>query len=334
MSNALIRYRIINNKLSGGRVVSIDELIDACSDYFGFPVSERTIRDDIKEMKFNRIYGWEAPIKNIKPRKYKYSDPEYSIDKLRLSDEEVEALMFAGKLLEQYRSMVPFKQIPGAIQKVFNHVKIRKDLLQDEFGDFIDFEKAPETPGLEYIAPLIEHIRKKHVIKVFYRSYAKSDEDIKTFEPFHPYFLKEYRNRWYLLGYNEHFDNMSLYGLDRIQGLEHMKGHLFIAGEIPPGDYFRNVIGVTRFNGTEPKKVLIKVSKHQAPYVISQPLHESQEVLEEHNDHIIISLNVHDSPELRIILHGWNENIEVLEPKKMRDDFAKTALALAKMYEK
>jgi len=332
MSNALIRYRIINNMLKGGRIVSLDEILDACSEYFGYDISERTIREDIKEMRFNRMIGWNAPIENIRSRKYKYADPDYSIDKLKLTDEEAEALMFVGRLLDQYSDMVPFDQIPGAIQKVFNHVKIRKELLQDEFGDFIDFEKAPETPGLEYLVPLIEHIRKQHVIKVRYRSYAKADESDKELFPFHPYYLKEYRNRWYVLGYNAYWGRLSLYGLDRIQGLERMPDEQYIPSKVPPKEYFRNVIGVTKFNDSKPQKVLVKVSKQQAPYVLTQPLHESQKVVEEHEDHIIISLEVHDSPELQIILHGWNKEVEILKPKDLRKHFKNIAYELFSIY--
>lgn len=334
MSNALIRYRIINNMLQGGRVVHLDEIIDACSEYFGYDVSERTIREDIKEMRYNRIIGWNAPIKNIRSRKYRYTDPAYSIDNLRLTDEEAEALMFVGRLLDQYKNMVPFQQIPGAIQKVFNHVKIRKELLQDEFGDFIDFEKAPETPGLEYIGPLIEHIRKQQVIKLRYRSFAKLDAPEKEFYPFHPYYLKEYRNRWYIWGYNAYYGQLSIYGLDRIQGIERMPEEKYIPCKVAPKEYFRNVIGVTRFSDSKPQKMLIRVSRAQAPYVLSQPIHESQQLIEEHPDHIIISLMVHDSPELEIILHGMNKEIEVLEPVEIRNYFRRIASQVSEMYEK
>ncbi len=323
MSNALIRYRIINNMLKGGATVSIEDIIDACSEYFGFAVSVRTIRHDIKEMRYNRMIGWNAPIENVRARKYMYSDPDYSIDKLKLTNEEAEALMFVGRLLDQYKNMVPFNQIPGAIQKVFNHVKIRKELLQDEFGDFIDFEKAPETPGLEYMVPLIEHIRKKHVIKLKYQSFNSPDSN--DFFPFHPYLLKEYRNRWYVFGYHSYFEGMRIYGLDRIKSIERLSDYDYIPSKIPPREFFDHVIGVTKFSGTEPQKVLIKVSRQQAPYVLSQPLHDSQEVVKEHPEYIIISIEVHDSPELQILLHGMNKQVEILEPAEMREYYRSVA---------
>jgi len=92
--NALIRYKTINSCLYGGkRRWSISELIEKCSDalveYRGRyePVSERTIRDDIRVMKSD-ILGYNAPITQQKGLYY-YSDPEYSIMTISFTDSEL-----------------------------------------------------------------------------------------------------------------------------------------------------------------------------------------------------------------------------------------------------
>jgi len=90
--NALIRYKTINSCLSGGRRRwSIDELRKRCSEALAEnrgrygTVSERTIRDDIRVMRSD-ILGFNAPIKQ-EAGFYFYSDPEYSILSLRITDE-------------------------------------------------------------------------------------------------------------------------------------------------------------------------------------------------------------------------------------------------------
>ncbi len=62
MSRATIRYRIINRLLIDKGTVSIDEIADVCSEYIGEDISVRTIRDDIKAMREDRMLGWYAPI--------------------------------------------------------------------------------------------------------------------------------------------------------------------------------------------------------------------------------------------------------------------------------
>jgi predicted DNA-binding transcriptional regulator YafY len=91
---------------------------------------------------------------------------------------------------------------------------------------------------------------------------------------------------------------------------------------VPAREYFRNIIGVTRFEDTQPEKIRLKFSKQQAPYVLSQPLHQSQQVEEQTDDHTIVSLNVHTSPELEIVLLGWHSEVEVLEPQALRKKIA------------
>ncbi len=89
--NALIRYKTINSALYGGnRRWSIPELIERCSDalaeYRGRyePVSERTIRDDIRVMRSD-ILGYNAPIVQQKGLYY-YSDKDFSIMTISFTD--------------------------------------------------------------------------------------------------------------------------------------------------------------------------------------------------------------------------------------------------------
>jgi hypothetical protein len=92
--NALIRYKTINGCLFGGkRRWSIRELIEACSEALGesrgrySPISERTVRDDLRVMKSDML-GFNAPIEQEKGL-YFYSDPQYSILTLKITDAEL-----------------------------------------------------------------------------------------------------------------------------------------------------------------------------------------------------------------------------------------------------
>ncbi len=89
--NALIRYKTINTCLYGGwRRWTIDELRGKCSEALAesrgryTPVSERTLRDDIRVMRSD-ILGFNAPIKQ-EGGLYFYSDPGYSILSLSITD--------------------------------------------------------------------------------------------------------------------------------------------------------------------------------------------------------------------------------------------------------
>jgi hypothetical protein len=89
--NALLRYKTINSCLFGGRRKwSVQELMEACSQALAEtrgryePISERTLRDDIRIMRSD-ILGFNAPIEQEKGLYY-YSDPQFSILNLRITD--------------------------------------------------------------------------------------------------------------------------------------------------------------------------------------------------------------------------------------------------------
>jgi len=119
--NALIRYKTINSCLSGGRRRwSIDELRERCSGALAEnrgrygSVSERTIRDDIRVMRSD-ILGFNAPIKQ-EAGFYYYSDPEYSILSLRITDEGLAVQIL--ELLMKLRGMANHPEMEIIIERL------------------------------------------------------------------------------------------------------------------------------------------------------------------------------------------------------------------------
>lgn len=143
--NALIRYKTINSCLSGGRRRwSIDELRERCSEALAenrgryATVSERTIRDDIRVMRSD-ILGFNAPIKQ-EGGFYFYSDPEYSILSLRITDEGLAEQIL--ELLKKMRGKVKHPEMEIIIAKLCSltgreyepayTVTVKKQLIEKE----------------------------------------------------------------------------------------------------------------------------------------------------------------------------------------------------------
>jgi len=119
--NALIRYKTINSCLYGGRRRwSISELIRACSEALAEargrydPVSERTIRDDIRVMRSD-ILGFNAPIKQKKGLYY-YSDPGYSIMSVSITDSGLAEQII--KLLTDLRPEVSHPELEKVLERL------------------------------------------------------------------------------------------------------------------------------------------------------------------------------------------------------------------------
>ncbi len=119
--NALVRYKTINSCLHGGRRKwTIGELIDACSDALAEsrgryePVSERTIRDDIRVMRSD-ILGFNAPIEQKKGLYY-YSDPGYSIMSISITDSGLATKII--NLLLEVRTTVKHPELESILEKL------------------------------------------------------------------------------------------------------------------------------------------------------------------------------------------------------------------------
>jgi predicted DNA-binding transcriptional regulator YafY len=208
-----------------------------------------------------------------------------------------------------------FSQYSGAVQKIINAVNIQKANVQLPYFDFVDFEKVPVIKGSEFLQTVIEAIRYKQVLKLRYQSF---DRDEPVDHVVHPYLLKEYRNRWYIVGLHDEHHAMRTFGLDRILSIARVNKK-YIESGFSAREYYRNVIGIISPSGVPPE-IIIAVKKRQAQYLITQPLHESQEVVEEREEEIIFRLKVHPTYELISVFLGYGYELSVIEPAELREE--------------
>ncbi|MEA1898237.1 MAG: WYL domain-containing protein [Bacteroidota bacterium] len=318
---ALIRYRVINRCLIGGKIVSKEKLMQACEDALDIhPLGERTLDGDIHDMRYDNRLAYNAPIKFDRLKGgYFYEDPDYSVDKIPLNEEELENLVFASTILDQFKYLDIFSGFTGTVQKIIDAVNIRRMKKEAPDYDFIDFEKVPYIKGSQFLQKLIEAIRGNTVILLRYQPFY---EDKPYLVHLHPYLLKEYRNRWYVIGLNEEVKEIRTYGLDRIQLIEYTDME-YIPKDFGASEYFKNTVGVISPPGPPPE-IYLEVLKPQSSYLITKALHESQQIVEENDEKVIFRLKVHPTYEFKVLILGLGNDARILKPKSLRDDVART----------
>jgi len=227
--------------------------------------------------------------------------------------EELHNLKEAVALLEKYKFSLIFGDIAGALQKVIDVIEIS---LGNDGGktDFVAPEKVPHIKGSEYLAPIIEAVRKQQVLRLYYHPFY---EDKPYFTEVHPYLLKEYENRWYMVGLNDFKRQTRTYSLDRIRDIQ-VSDVNYIAKDFNAESYFKHTIGVISPPGTPPR-IVVEVQKTQAQYMITRPWHESQNIEEEKEDSIVFSLRVHPTYELVSLLLSFGKDLRVLSPDSLRE---------------
>ena len=138
----------------------------------GSDICDSTIEKDLRAMRVEL----DAPIKYSKIHKgYYYDDESYSIDKIPLSDDDIEAIRFASNTLMQFRDVGIFKQFGFAIDKIFDRVHISNNPTDDSVENFVQFETVHDVArGNEMLPEFLRAIKEKIVVRFLYTSYVLS----------------------------------------------------------------------------------------------------------------------------------------------------------------
>lgn len=315
--NALIRYKLINQLLVNGKMASKSQMADTCAERLGLPVSLRTIENDIYNMRYSEGLGYFAPIEYEHSKNgYVYTNPDYSIDRIPLDDDDMNKLRFAASLLRQYKKVEAFWQFSGAIDKVIRLISYHKTHGSDKKLDFIEFEKNPPVRGMEFIDQLIRCILEKQVISLRHHSFWQDETQEFTV---HPFYLKEHKFRWYLVGWCEERKDVRIFGLERIQRIAPLPLKEFTCKLFNPELYFEKFIGVN-VPRDPPQKVVLRFFKNVGKYIHTQPVHHSQKLLRNEGDVHDFEYRIAVNQEFIGIILGWRENVVVLQPADLRDE--------------
>ncbi len=329
--NALMRIRTIDNCLQRRqRRWTLEDLRKACEDalydYEGISnISTRTIQRDIELMRSDKL-GYYAPIVVRDKKYYEYDDPDYSITQRPLSKEDLAELSSALDIVKHYNSF----QVMHGHEDILTRMQDQLQT-QENHQQIVYIETNSRLKGLNYLNSLYEHIIQKEAIVVDYKSFKSSHSSRHYLSP---YILKEFNNRWFLLGYSPRRNEIMTLALDRIIAVKKDNGGLYRENNyFNPEEYLNSMIGVTRDLSSTTEHILIRIDANQAPYVLTKPLHISQQIVEQHaGGAITVSIDVIINFELERILLGYGNHIEVLAPEFLRARIAEQVRGMLQKY--
>jgi len=234
----------------------------------------------------------------------------------------------AATTLKQYQYIPLMNEFNTTIEKIIRVVNRVKRGNYETILDFIEFEKTPIAIGLEHMDPIIEAIQNHKCLNVEYHSF-EHDKAAKV--TIHPYFIKEYRNRWYVIGLKDATDEIRIYAFDRIIKAEATDTFYKKNTHFANNDYLKNCIGIHQGSG-KIEKVVLKFQPKDGKYVITQPLHRSQRIAEHDGTEVIIELNVIINFELTGIILSYGAAVEVIEPESLRIKIREIAQNITGLY--
>jgi predicted DNA-binding transcriptional regulator YafY len=321
--NALIRYKTIDKCLQNKyRQWTLDDLIESCSEalfeYEGREnsISKRTIQMDIQLMRSEKL-GYNAPIIVYDKKYYKYEDDDFSITDIPLTETDMNVLTETVSMLKQFKDFSLFNDVSDILQRLEDKIYAEKSHTKP----VIYLDKNEKLKGLRYLDEIYQAIIKKMVLVITYKSFKSKEE--KKFN-FHPFILKEFNNRWFLVGRKKGSQPITNLALDRIIAIDYDFNLPYLDEDFDADSYYKNVIGVTVNSGLKPRRIELWIDAVNAPYVITKPLHSSQRLITKKEDgSIIINLFLIPNYEMERLLLGFGAGLEVLKPENLRNRMQK-----------
>lgn len=330
---ALIRYKAIDECLKNRyRKWTLDNIIERVAtvlyEYEGITsgVSKRTIQADIQLMRSDKL-GYNAPIVVSDRKYYSYNDVSYSITKAPINDNDIDKMKEIVGVLKQFNGFSYFDEMSDMIVKLENNL----NKSTHHSRNCIQFENNKQLKGLAYINPLYQSILNKVSLLIEYKSFKalKSQQGI-----YYPYLLKEYRNRWFLIAKPKVGTVLLTLALDRIVDFQELPNEKFVEYKGVDFDrYFDDLLGVTKSERDRAQKVILKIDKLNAPYVLTKPIHHSQQLLDEDDEGSTIRIDVVLNFELEREILGFGECMRVLSPRNLVSRIKKRLEQSARQYD-
>lgn len=272
-------------------------------------ISERLLRDNLKELedKYGAVY--ETTLYRGRERLWRYKDTNFSIMKQTSKDMEI--------IRHSLENLNLFKGDPRYDMLRFYLMGLEKGVSENGLS-FMSFDNNSEAMGLEYVEGILEAITHKYPLKMWYKPFSKNEFTSNI----HPYHLRQYNRRWYVFAYSEDKEDILNFPLDRITKIEHLSKP-YIDTDIDFDEYFDDIVGVSNYKNTAVEEIVLKVSHKSIDYIRTKPLHWTQTELKElgTESHTFIKLKLKINTELKMLLFSYNDAIEVVEPLWLVEEF-------------
>ncbi|HWB27612.1 MAG TPA: WYL domain-containing protein [Chitinophagaceae bacterium] len=326
----LTRIDIINDCFQNakGKKWTKNDLLERVNEILyerhGKSVSSKTLFNDLDYLKNEK----HAPIKKERSgtTNYFYYSENFELHKTDLSGEEIEYLKDALVILKKVRNFKVVKDLGQVVDKLQHTIH----LATPDNTDIIHFEHHTVSEGADYVDELFEAIKSKSSLRVSYQPFLSP---LPNEFLFHPYLLKQFRNRWFVYGRKENESRPTNLALDRIKKIRNSTA-VFVENDMfQPDILFKHVIGVTLPYDGEPCQITIKANAHQANYIRTKPIHNSQKIIKFHKDQsITLTINVIRNYELTSTLLSYGADIEVISPEILRTELKHIFDTASSMY--
>lgn len=330
----LIRYKILDscfrnpykNYTINLLLDCVNENIRALFDSDEHCIKLRQLQDDIAFMRSSK--GWNVELGDYndgKKKIYRYEDLNFSINNAPLNEIEMNQFQSAIQVLSHFEGMPQFEGIQEIVAKLKYDLKVDNNI-----QPFIGFDTNQDLKGMENFSLLYNATKKQLPLQITYQDFKSEYAYSFTF---HPYYLKQYNNRWFLFGLHEQTMKPDWnVAIDRIISIEISESKFINNTTIDWKDYFSDMIGVTKPIDRKIEEIILHFNQLTGKYMENKPIHETQKHNWINKNTLEVKIKVIYNYELERLLLSYGESVEVIEPQYLIDIIKNRLLKNIKKY--
>lgn len=279
------RLILIVNKLRK-KPSSLKEILDYLDEEsdlqgYNYRISTRTFQRDLEDIR--SLYNLDI--------QYNFSKKVYYLD----NDDQQDTMK--ERILEAFDT--------------FNALNVT-----DRISKYIHFEKR-RPQGTENLYGLIHAIKNTKCITF---TYAKFWDDYTTKRTIEPYALKEFSNRWYVMGKDLKDGSIKTFALDRLSDFQILNTAFVYPTNFNIEKHFEFCFGIISPNDEKPQKITLSFDAHQGKYIKTLPLHATQHIIKDTKDELQIELTLCITHDFIMEVLSYGDTVEVLEPQQLIDE--------------
>lgn len=202
-------------------------------------------------------------------------------------------------------------------------------LLSENKGmaDKILLEDIPS--GRMYLNEVLAALKTNSTMVISYCNFSGRGYNNLEVEPL---CVKLFKRRWYMLTRLTGNGTLRIFALDRLTALELTKRKYIYPDDFIPSEFFAPYFGIIALTGEKPVTIKLRIFDELRGYLKSLPLHHSQRVVEEADNHLDITVRIAPTFDFVQEILSHREQIEIIEPASLRVEIAQLIQRMSSLY--
>jgi predicted DNA-binding transcriptional regulator YafY len=317
MTEDFMPGKVAEEKVRINRILMIDEAIRSGS----FPtvsklarkaeVTKRTIERDIEYLRDM----YQAPVEYDRHKRgYFYSEPNFFMKSVIMTEGELFSIALFDRVLEQYRNT----PLETALRRIFKkvvqsmpeRVTVNSGLLSPQISVISDHHGPIDPKVFEKI---FTALKTKQTVTFEYRPVQKTTYMTRTADPYHAICQ---RANWYFIGYCHDKKVPRMFSFSRVRDVTLTKRHFDIPQDFKPEEHFDREMGVFASSRTA-YTVELLISGEIGTYALERRWHDTQKVEQRKDGSVFVQFTTTQIPEVLRWVLGQGHTVKVLNPPEL-----------------